>query len=30
MLGVAHGIHPKLADVMLRRLRGPTSAPRRD
>jgi short-subunit dehydrogenase len=30
LLGIAHGIHPKLADVMLRRLRGPTAAPRRD
>jgi short-subunit dehydrogenase len=29
-LGIAHGIHPKLADTLLRRLRGESAAPRRD
>ena len=29
-LGIAHGINPKLADALLRRLRGDTAAPRRD
>ena len=29
-LRVAHGLSPRLADTMLRRLRGATSAPRRD
>ena len=30
LLGMVHGISPKLADGMLRRMRGPTAAPRRD
>ncbi|MDO8210071.1 SDR family oxidoreductase [Conexibacter sp. CPCC 206217] len=30
LLGVAHGISPRLADTVLRRLRGPSAAPRRD
>lgn len=29
LLGIVHGISPRLADLMLRRLRGPSSAPRR-
>lgn len=29
LLGIAHGISPRLADAVLRRLRGPTAAPRR-
>jgi short-subunit dehydrogenase len=29
-LGIAHAINPKLADALLRRLRGDTAAPRRD
>jgi short-subunit dehydrogenase len=29
-MGILHGISPKAADRMLRRLRGPTAAPRRD
>jgi short-subunit dehydrogenase len=29
-LGIAHGIDPRLADTLLRRLRGGTAAPRRD
>jgi short-subunit dehydrogenase len=29
-LGIAHGVSPKLADALLRRLRGDTAAPRRD
>ncbi|ADB53954.1 SDR family NAD(P)-dependent oxidoreductase [Conexibacter woesei] len=30
LLGIAHGVSPRLADAVLRRLRGPTAAPRRD
>ena len=30
LLGIAHGLSPRLADRLLRRLRGPTAAPRRD
>jgi short-subunit dehydrogenase len=30
VLGIAHGVSPRLADRLLRRLRGPTAAPRRD
>jgi short-subunit dehydrogenase len=30
LLGIAHGISPKASDAMLRRMRGPTAAPRRD
>jgi short-subunit dehydrogenase len=30
LLGLMHGVEPKLADLALRRLRGPSSAPRRD
>ena len=30
LLGLMHGVDPKLADLALRRLRGPSSAPRRD
>lgn len=29
LLGVVHGLSPRLADLVLRRLRGPTAAPRR-
>jgi short-subunit dehydrogenase len=30
VLGIAHGINPKLADALLRRIRGESAAPRRD
>jgi len=30
LLGLAHGLSPRLADSLLRRLRGPSAAPRRD
>lgn len=30
LLGIVHGISPRLADAALRRLRGPDAAPRRD
>jgi 3-oxoacyl-[acyl-carrier protein] reductase len=30
LLGIAHGLSPRLADLILRRMRGPTAAPRPD
>jgi len=30
VLGAVHGVAPRVSDAMLRRLRGPTAAPRRD
>jgi len=30
VLGLAHGVSPRLADRLLRTLRGPTAAPRSD
>ena len=29
VLGIAHGVHPKAGDALLRRLRGDSAAPRR-
>jgi hypothetical protein len=30
LLGILHGVSPRVADAVLRRLRGATAAPRRD